>query len=250
MSIIASRYARTLVSTIAPRRPLRSRRTAGRPPRSWPPRLTSHLHGPGRVSSKSLMSKFPATAQAEIHLVGVPAQLRRQPGVGRAGEVGRHEQRPAAVQGGGRGEHAPVADGDELGRALRRLLLEQPDRVGPAGRRRPGRLRRRGARLRASLPLTGSAGVSLRRWEMSGSHSAKGSPLLRLLHDPRRYRRRRPGASPRWRPRLQVYVDAGEVAAHRLDVLADVDPVDRGWVTHRCTRRSVLLSAVGVARLG
>ncbi len=57
ISIIPSRYARTLVRTIA-------RRVAASKPRSRPAasklaarRLTSHSHGPGSVSSKSLISK-------------------------------------------------------------------------------------------------------------------------------------------------------------------------------------------------
>ena len=87
--------------------------------------------------------------ETEVHQVGVAAELRRQPGVGRAGEVGRHDQGAAAVEGERRGEHAPVADGHELGGALRGLLLEQ---ATGSGRRRAAfhaACAERGALLRA-----------------------------------------------------------------------------------------------------
>ena len=83
--------------------------------------------------------------EAEVHEVRVAAQLGREPGVGRPGQVRRHEQRAAPVEGAGRDEHAPVADGHQLRDPVGRLLLEQADRVRPAGAAPPSARARSGA---------------------------------------------------------------------------------------------------------
>ena len=69
---------------------------------------------------------------AEVAHVRVPAQLHVQPGVLRARQVGRHDQRAASVERERRRDHAPVPDRDELGHPRDRLALQQRDRVGPA----------------------------------------------------------------------------------------------------------------------
>ena len=97
--------------------------------------------------------------EAEVHEVGVAAQLGREPGVGRPGQVRRHEQRAAPVERAGRDEHAAVADGHQLLDPVGRLLLEQADRVRPAGGRLPARVRGAGRPLARRL----AAGGALRR---------------------------------------------------------------------------------------
>ena len=100
--------------------------------------------------------------QAEVHEVRVAAELGRQAGVGRPGQVRRHEQRAATVEGAGRDEHASVADGDQVRHPVGRLLLEQADRVRAAGRRLPPRVR--GTRRLLARRL--AAGGALRRREL------------------------------------------------------------------------------------
>ena len=77
---------------------------------------------------------------AEVRQVRVAAQLGVQARPRRAGEVGGHEVRGAAVEGERRDEHPPVADRHELGHARLRLLLEQGDRVGAIRGRLPRRV--------------------------------------------------------------------------------------------------------------
>ncbi len=101
-------------------------------------RFTSHSHGPGSVSSKSLMSNsslpLGRAEEAEVRQVRVAAELHVDPGARRRRQVGRHDQRRAAVERERRDEHPSVADRDELGHAALGLLLEQA-RSGRAGRR-------------------------------------------------------------------------------------------------------------------
>ena len=66
---------------------------------------------------------------AEVRQVGVAAELDAQAAGRRGGQVGGHDQGRPAVEGEGRDQHAPVADGHELGHAGLRLALEQGDRV-------------------------------------------------------------------------------------------------------------------------
>ena len=133
---IRARYSATPAMTTA-------RRSAGANPRSRPAisklaasRLTSHSHGPGSVSSKSLMSniscrsgeantpKFDRWASPQIWDVQARARGR--------GQVGRHDQRRAAVEGERRDQHPPVADRDQLGDPGRRPA-PRAGRPGPGG---------------------------------------------------------------------------------------------------------------------
>ena len=68
--------------------------------------------------------------EAEVHEVGVAAELSAQPALRRPVQIRGHEQRPAAIERARRDEHAPIADGDEFGDPVGRLLLEQADRAG------------------------------------------------------------------------------------------------------------------------
>ena len=120
--------------------------------------------------------------EAEVHEVGVAAQLGREPGVGRPGQVGRHEQRAAPVEGAGRDEHAPVADGHQLRDPVGRLLLEQADRVRAgrpaasharvrgAGRPLARRLAARGALRRRQLARLGDLG---QQFDHDASHCGR-----------------------------------------------------------------------------
>ena len=69
---------------------------------------------------------------AEVREVGVPAALHLKARARRAGEVGGHDRRRAAVERERRGQHAAVADRDELRRARRGLRLEHVDRIAAA----------------------------------------------------------------------------------------------------------------------
>ena len=74
---------------------------------------------------------------AEVEQVGVAAELHVETGDRSPGEVGRHDEGGAPVEGRGRDEHAAVADGDKLGDAALRLLLQQRHGVRAVGRRPP-----------------------------------------------------------------------------------------------------------------
>ncbi len=74
--------------------------------------------------------------RAEIRQVRVPAQLHPQPGGGRAGQVRRHRQRRAPVEGERGHQHPPVPDRHQLRHPRRRLAQQQPDRIPPPARAR------------------------------------------------------------------------------------------------------------------
>ena len=69
--------------------------------------------------------------QAEVRQVRIAAELHRQAGTRGRGEVGGHDERGAAKERERADQHAPVADGHELGHADLVLALQQRDRVGP-----------------------------------------------------------------------------------------------------------------------
>ncbi len=124
-------------------------------------RLTSHSHGPGHVSSKSLMPNTSRRSgereDTEVHQVGVAADLGGDPRPGRAGQVGGHDERRAPVEGERRHQHPAVADRHQLGHPGHGLLFQQRHRVRPvrargeAGMARPGHLAAR--RLAPRHPL-------------------------------------------------------------------------------------------------
>ena len=91
---------------------------------------------------------------AEVEEMRVARELNGQPGPRRRREICRHDRGRAAEEGKRRKEHAPVPDRHELRDARSRLLLEQPDGIGPIWRRLPVGV------LRASN--LGSSGLSAR----------------------------------------------------------------------------------------
>ncbi len=78
----------------------------------------------------------------EVREMGIAAELHAHAGARRRGEIGRHDQRRTAVERERRHEHPPVADRHQLRHPRLRLLLEQPDRIGPGRRRLPLRVAR------------------------------------------------------------------------------------------------------------
>ncbi len=74
---------------------------------------------------------------AEIGEVGVAAELRHKAGPRRVFEVGGHDPRRASVEGERRDQHAPVADGHEVGLSSCVLFFQQRDRVGAVRGRLP-----------------------------------------------------------------------------------------------------------------
>ncbi len=74
---------------------------------------------------------FGRAEDAEVREMRVAADLCCQPRTRRGGQVRRHHERGAAEEGERRDEHAPVADGDELGDPARGLALQEGDGVGP-----------------------------------------------------------------------------------------------------------------------
>ena len=74
-------------------------------------RLTSHSHGPGSVSSKSLMSNTSRRSgeanRPKFDRWASPQACTSKPGAGGAGEVGRHDQRRPAVERERRGGIRP-----------------------------------------------------------------------------------------------------------------------------------------------
>ena len=120
-------------------------------------RLTSHSHGPGSVSSKSLMSNTSRRSgdgeAAEVGEVRVAAALHlaaRMRGVRR--QVGRHDRGRAPVERERRHEHPPVPQRHQLGHPAARLLLSSStgSRRSAAGSQSP--CSERGARVRAAFP--------------------------------------------------------------------------------------------------
>ena len=107
-------------------------------------RLTSHSHGPGSVSSKSLTSNTSRRSgeanTPKFDRCASPQHCTRQPRARRRRQVAGHDQRRAAVERERRDEHPPVADRHELRHARLGLALEQLDRIGAV--RRAARTRR------------------------------------------------------------------------------------------------------------
>ena len=146
-------------------------------------RLTSHSHGPGSVSSKSLMSKTSRRSgeakTPKFDRCASPQHWTRNPERGVGGEVGRHDQRRAAVERERRGEHAAVADRHELRHARLGLPLEELDRVEPVRRR----LEVGVARPRHLAPRGLAAGDALRNAQLrqSGEVDRAGRHRVALL---------------------------------------------------------------------
>ncbi len=75
---------------------------------------------------------------AKVGQVRVTAELRVEAGLWGRGEIRGHDHRRAAVEGEGRGEHAPIANRHEVGDPALRLLLQQLDWIGSFCRWLPG----------------------------------------------------------------------------------------------------------------
>ena len=121
--------------------PAPSRRTRCRAPRSTcstARRLTSHSHGPGSVSSKSLTIEHePPLGRGEhpeIRQMRVPAALHRQPRPRRRREIMGHDHRRPAIERKRRDQHPPVTDRHQLRHPRLRLTLEQVDRISTSRR--------------------------------------------------------------------------------------------------------------------
>src|SRR5215204_1409878 len=69
----------------------------------------------------------------KIAEVSIAADLRGEVRARTFGEIARHDQRRSAVKGEGGDEHASVADGDQLGHAVSRLLFEELDWIAVRG---------------------------------------------------------------------------------------------------------------------
>ena len=112
------------------------------------------------MSKTSRRSGLPKTPKFDR--CASPQSWTRRLVVGVLGEVARHDQGGAAVEGERRDQHAPVADRHELGHARRGLALEQGDRVRAARAQRQlgvGRARHLGARGLAAGDALGQGQV-------------------------------------------------------------------------------------------
>ena len=124
-------------------------------------RFTSHSHGAGSVSSRSLMEKMILRSGVanppKLERWASPQHCTWIPGRGRGRQVGRHGQGRPAVEGERRLDHAPVAQGEQFRQAPLLRREDHLDRVLPAGRGLPGCVRLPGAglsqRLARRVPL-------------------------------------------------------------------------------------------------
>ena len=120
------------------------RRSARENPRSRPGNLEAGrqaLHIPLPGAGKCLVKVVDVEDQAalgraehpEVGQMGVTAALHGDARVRRGGQIVGHDQRRTAEEGEGRDQHAPIPDGNQFGHPRGRLLLEEIDRIGPAG---------------------------------------------------------------------------------------------------------------------
>ena len=136
---IAVRYAPTVSSTIrscsSPRKPL-SRAAINMLAAN---RLTSHSHGPGSVSSKSLTSNTSRRSgeanTPKFDRCASPQHCTVSPDRGVAARSLGHDHRRPAIERKRRDQHPPVANRHQLRHARLRLALEQLDRIGPSRQR-------------------------------------------------------------------------------------------------------------------
>ena len=102
-------------------------------------RLTSHSHGPGSVSSKSLTSNIKRRSgeanTPKFDRCASPQHCTCQSRPWRRREVIGHEQRRPAIKRKRRDQHPPVADRHELRHPRLRLTLQQRDRISATRRR-------------------------------------------------------------------------------------------------------------------
>ena len=148
-------------------------------------RLTSHSHGPGSVSSKSLTSNTrfrSGEANApKFERCASPQHCTVRPRPRRGGEVVRHHRRRAPVEGERGDEHAAVADRHQLRHARGGLALEQLDRTGFSRlgvERRVGRERYPPSGVVAERDAIGDRAVAGR----GGTGALGWGPALRAGH--------------------------------------------------------------------
>ena len=139
-------------------------------------RLTSHSHGPGSVSSKSLTSNTSRRSgeanTPKFDRCASPQHCTFSPDRGVGREILRHDHRRPAIERERRHEHPAVADRDQLRDARLGLAFEQLHRIDAVGRRAQ---RRRGASA-APPPAPPCRGRPLGHRQMRHRH---GAPILR-----------------------------------------------------------------------
>ena len=201
-------------------------------------RLTSHSHGPGSVSSKSLASKTSARSgeanRPKFDRCASPQICTSMSVRGVVGEVEGHDGRRAAVVGEGRLGHPRVAQGDQLLEPVGLLGVQDRDRVAIRRAARMRRARRAGRACARPWPR--------RRARCGWTHGRAVQVLLdRGLGAPRRVIDGRGGLVRRGllHDALGLVVGRHRVLAHqhacglalevdvRLAADVDGDPLDR-----------------------
>ena len=169
-------------------------------------RLTSHSHGPRAVSSKSLMSNTSERSgdgeAAEVGDVRIAAQLDLDAGHRRRGEVGGHHRRRAPVEGERRGEHARVAQRQQLlepARLFARAACSTVERRPGEGAQSAWALR--GACLRAARPWPARVeGASEAATAQPVSSSRRSARMILAAASSSARCENALGKLPRWRP--------------------------------------------------
>ena len=138
------------VETVVPCRDRKARRHALHVVLEWPRKRLVEV-----VQSEQQRS-FGRRERTEVREVRVAAQLHVQAGSRRVLEIRRHDLRRAPIERERRDQHPPMTDGYEVGLPSGVLLLEQCDRIGTIGSRRPSGVHRRRHLLTRSLPSRAS----------------------------------------------------------------------------------------------
>ena len=104
-------------------------------------RFTSYSNGPGRVSSKSFRSNSSRRSgeanTPKFDRCASPHSCTCSPAVGVSLRSAAMILAAAPVEGERRHQHPPMPDRHQVRLPGEVLLLQQPDRIGPVGRRRP-----------------------------------------------------------------------------------------------------------------
>ena len=167
-------------------------------------RLMSHSQGAGQSLVEIIDVEqdvaFGRGEAPEIHQVAVAASLDLDSGVRRGAEIGRHDARRSPVEGEGRLQHAPIADGNELGNAIGICSLQEGERVGAASVRRPCPVLRAWNAITECLPGLHPLRQRHRlrefvRWRLIGKHRLGAGAVKDLQLQP--LRRREPTRSCR-----------------------------------------------------
>ena len=121
---------------------------------------------------------FGCSEHAEVRQMRVAATLHPYSGMRCVREVGSHDRGRAAVERERRDEHAPVANGHELGHPLLGLLLEDRDRIWTIRSRFEARMRRSG-RVAARVATAGDAFVDTQPLPAPRRRERRIRPCLR-----------------------------------------------------------------------